>query len=164
MQKEHKNLTQKVISAVTKNFNYMLQQNFGKPEGIKAGTKAVVEHMFGNHAYCKEWCGYVKDPNNYKHQNLPYGKDLSNEALHTSLSQLFNSLDVNKLAFLGSTQANESFNNTFISRAPKARHYSDSSSLQFRLCASVSQKNEGYAYMTKMHEQAGLSPSVCAKK
>ena len=164
MQKEHKSLTQKVILAVTKNFNYMLQQNFEKPEGMKAGTKAVVEHMFGNHTYCQEWCGYIKDPNNYKHHNLPYGKDLSNEVLHTSLSQLFNSLDVNKLAFLGSTQANESFNNTLISKAPKARHYSDSSSLQFRLCASVNQKNEGYAYMTKVHEQAGLSPSVCAKK
>ena len=162
--KQHKHLAQKVILAVTKNFNYMLQQNAGKPEDIDKGLKAVVEHMFGNHTHCQSWCGFVKNPENYKHGNLPYGKDLSDESLHIALSKLFNSLDSHKLAFLSSTQANESFNNTMASKAPKARHYSDSSSLQYRLCASVSQKNEGYAYITGVHKAAGLSPSLCAKK
>ena len=164
LQKEHKSLTQKVISAVTKNFNYMLQQNHGKPDAVKDGIKAVVEHMFGNHSYCQEWCGYLKDPKKYKHHNLSYGKDLCDESLHKSLSDIFNTLDIYKLAFLASTQVNESFNNTLISKAPKARHYSDSSSLEYRLCASVSQKNEGYTYIMKVHEVAGLSPSLCAKK
>ena len=84
LQKEHKSVTQKVISAVTKNFNYILQQNHGKPDAVKDGVKAVVEHMFGNHSYCQEWCGYLKDPKKYKYHNLPCGKDLCHESLHKS--------------------------------------------------------------------------------
>ena len=76
--------------------------------------------------------------------------------LALSLSELFTSLNANKLAFLSSTQANESFNNTVACKAPKAKHYSDSSSLQFRLCAGVSQKNEGYGYIASVHKDAGL--------
>ena len=69
--------------AVTKNFNYMLQQNSHKPENITNGLKAVVEHMFGNHQYCQEWCGFIKDQENYRHSNLPYGKDLTDELLQS---------------------------------------------------------------------------------
>ena len=162
LQKLHKSLTQKIIIAVSK--NYMLQQNHGKPENITTGLKAVVEHMFGNHTYCQEWCGFIKNSENYKHANLPYGKDLTDESLHKSLSKLFTSLNANKLAFLSSTQANESFNNTVASKAPKAKHYSDSSSLHFRLCAGVSQKNEGYGYVASVHKDAGLRPGISAKK
>ena len=49
LQKTHKTLSQKVISSVTKNFVYMLQQNSGNPDKIAIGLKAVVEHMYGNH-------------------------------------------------------------------------------------------------------------------
>ena len=87
--------------------------------------------MFGNHSYCQDWCGFIKNPDKYKH-SLLYGKDLSDASLHVALSQLFNSLDVHKLAFLSSTQANEPFNNTVALKAPKARHYSNSSSLQYK--------------------------------
>ena len=142
----------------------MLQQNQGNPTGISNGLIAVVEHMFGNHNHCKEWCGFSKDPDRYKHGNLPYGKDLSDESLHKALTEIFSSLDANKLAFLSSTQSNEAFNNTVTSKAPKAHHYSSSSSLQYRICAGVSQKNEGYGYMTEVYKAAGLSPSVSAKK
>ena len=157
-------VSQKVILSVTKNFNYMLQQNNGKPENITVGLKAVVEHMFGNHSYCQEWCGFINNPEKYKHCNLPYGKDLTDESLHKALADMFTNMDANKLAYLSSTQANESLNNTVVSKAPKARHYSDSSSLQYRLCASVSQKNEGYNYIASVHQEARLSPGVSAKK
>lgn len=162
--KQHKSLTQKVISSVTKNFNYMLEQNKGKPEGVAKGLKAVVEHMFGNHEFCQDWCGFLRDPEKYRHGNLPHGKDLTDKLLHTALTEIFSSLNCDKLAHLSSTQANESLNNTVSSKAPKARHYSDSPSLQYRICAGVSQKNEGYTYMTQVHKAAGLSPGVSAKK
>ena len=87
--------------AVIKNFNYMLQQNHGKPDDITTGLKAVVEHMFGNHSYRLVW--FFKDPNRYKHANLPYGKDLSDEHLHKALFDIFTPLDAQKLAFLSST-------------------------------------------------------------
>ena len=164
LQRLHKSLTQKVILAVTKNFNYMLQQNSGKPENVARDLKAVIEHMLRNHIYCQEWCSFIKDSENYKHGNLLYGKDLSDESLHCALSDFFTNLDAKKLAYLSSTQANESFNNTVLSKAPKARHYSDSSSLQFRLCAGVSQKNEGYNYIANVLKDAGLSLGTPAKK
>ena len=164
LQKTHKTLSQKVILSVTKNFNYMLQQNSGNPDKIAIGLKAVIEHMYGNHSYCQEWCHFLKDPEKYRHRNLPYGKDLTDESLHTALSNVFTNLDANKLAFLSSTQANESFNNTVASKAPKGRHYSDSLSLQYRLCASVGQKNEGYGYIAGVHKDAGLSPGASAKR
>ena len=142
----------------------MLQQNSGNPDKIAIGLKAIVEHMYGNHSYCQEWCRFLKDPEKYRHRNLPYGKDLTDESLRTALSSVFTNMDTNKLAFLSSTQANESFNNTVASKAPKARHYSDSSSLQYRLYASVSQKNEGYGYIADVHKDAGLSPGASAKR
>ena len=75
--------------------------------------------MYGNHEFCQEWCGFISNPEKYKHCNLPYGKDLSDESLHITLSKLVNSMDANKLANLSSTQANESFNHTVASKARK---------------------------------------------
>ena len=79
-------------------------------------------NMLGNHTYFQDCYGFKKDPENFKHRNLPYGKDVSDESLHTTLSEVFNKLDPQKLAFLSSTQANESFNIKAASKALKARH------------------------------------------
>ena len=51
IQLEHKSFKQKVISAVVKKFNNILQQNYGKTEG-KNRYQSICEHMFGNHKYC----------------------------------------------------------------------------------------------------------------
>ncbi|XP_033725277.1 uncharacterized protein LOC117315239 [Pecten maximus] len=53
------------------------------------------------------------------------------------------------LLHLGSTQANENFNQMVSSKAPKARHYGGSSSLMNRVSATVLQKNEGHSYLAK---------------
>ncbi|CAC5402586.1 unnamed protein product [Mytilus coruscus] len=42
--------------------------------------------------------------------------------------------------------------------APKYKHYSGSSSLGYRVSTAVSQKNEGYNYISEVNESAGLSP------
>lgn len=52
-----------------------------------------------------------------------------------------------KLATLGNTQGNESFNRLVPSKAPKANHYSSSCSLKNRVAASVLQKNKGHRYV-----------------
>ena len=69
----------------------MLQQIAGKPEDIDKGLKPVVEHMFGYHTHCQSWCGFLKNPENYKHGNLLNVRDFSDECLHIALSELFNS-------------------------------------------------------------------------
>ncbi|XP_071139818.1 uncharacterized protein [Mytilus edulis] len=63
-----------------------------------------------------------------------------------------------KLSNLASSQSNESFNFTLSTKAPKYKHYSGSSSLGYRVSASVLQKNEGYSYISEVNESAGLSP------
>lgn len=51
---------------------------------------------------------------------------------------------------LGSTQANESINNSIASKAPKRFHYSGSASLNYRVSAAVAQKNIGHTYVSKV--------------
>ena len=54
------------------------------------------------------------------------------------------------LSELGSTQANESLNNTVASKAPKAVFFSGSESNDFRVAAAVAQKNLGHKYVLKV--------------
>ena len=150
IKKDHKELSIRVIGEVTKNFNYMLSQNKGDPAKIGRGLKALVNHQFGLHSDCdSSWCGAIDNPS-YQHRNLPYGRDLQSDDLKKALHKIFVDglkSQTDKLAFLGSSQANESFNNILATKAPKYKHYSESSSLHYRLCSAVCQKNMGYTYV-----------------
>ena len=55
---------------------------------------------------------------------------------------------------LGSSQANESLNNTIGSKAPKIRHYGASESNDFRVVCAVSQKNIGHTYVSEVRISA----------
>ena len=67
--------------------------------------KAIVPHAFGDHQECQEhklnWCDHAKNPEEYRHKDLPNGKDLQGENLRTVLTDLFkvyaSDLVVNKL-------------------------------------------------------------------
>ena len=63
-----------------------------------------------------------------------------------------------RLASLGSSQGNESLNNTIASKAPKSRCYGGSESHNFRTAAAVLQ-NEGHGYVAAVASQARYSPS-----
>ncbi|XP_067664302.1 uncharacterized protein [Haliotis asinina] len=149
LQKKHKTLSTKVIKYLQKCFNYMISQNRGNQDGISRGLTALSCHPFGDHSKCDDtWCRFLKSSSsNYK--SLPYGKALSDLSLKADLKAMFDNYAIHKvrLASLGSTQANESFNKTVSSKAPKSRHYSGSSSLHFRVAASVAQKNVGHSYI-----------------
>ncbi|XP_052067585.1 uncharacterized protein LOC127706898 isoform X2 [Mytilus californianus] len=159
---KHKELSVMVINAITRNFAYMLDQNKGNQAGIENGLRASIDHIFGEHAHCMQsWCGYLKDKSTYKHSSLPHGKDLKSLDLKSDLEKLFlDKLVPNskKLANLASSQANESLNMTIATKAPKYKHYSASSSLSYRVSSAVLQKNEGYGYVSEVHESSGLSP------
>ncbi|XP_076117930.1 uncharacterized protein LOC143085462 [Mytilus galloprovincialis] len=159
---KHKELSAMVINSFLKNYSFMLSQNQGNSEGIENGVRCTIDHMYGQHTKCDvKWCGYLKDPTTYRHSNLPYGKNLSSLALKNDLERLFLK-DIEqkskKLSNLASSQSNESFNFTLSTKAPKYKHYSGSSSLGYRVSASVLQKNEGYSYISEVNESAGLSP------
>ncbi|XP_052080738.1 uncharacterized protein LOC127718722 [Mytilus californianus] len=159
---KQKELTPMVINAITKNYSYMLAQNQGSPEKIEKGVRGMIDHMYGKHQTCDmKWCGYLKDRTSYRHTNLPFGKDLTSESLKADLEKLFLGKiesQSKKLSKLASSQANESFNHTVSTKAAKNKHYSGSSSLNYRVSAAVLQKNEGYGYVSKVSEAAGLSP------
>ena len=153
LQNKHKGfLSSRTITYLQKCFSYMCEQNRGSPTGIVNGLNAIVPHAFGDHDYCQDWCGFLKDPGNYKHKTLPHGKDLSGEELRKDLSNVFSKYlpIAEKLADLQSTQANESMNQMIARKAPKSHHYSGSESLNFRVSSAVAQKNEGFAYVTKV--------------
>ncbi|CAC5392601.1 unnamed protein product [Mytilus coruscus] len=63
-----------------------------------------------------------------------------------------------KLSNLGSSQANESFNNLIALKAPKTKHFSTSASFKLQSQLSVLQKNEGYNYISELNTSIGLSP------
>jgi len=152
---QHKQLSGMVINSILKNFSFMIAQNKGNPEGIENGLRAIVEHMYGEHNHCNiSWCGFLKDRNNYKHNNIPHGKDLTSSPLRTALEKIFLGKESNnqrKLATLSSSQANENLNNMIAAKAPKAKHYASSSSLVYRVDSTILQKNEGYAYVRELH-------------
>ena len=147
IQKQHKQLSVKVIKYIQKSFNYMWQQNRGNSDRIKEGLNAIPFHPFADHQFCSDnWCGYLQDPEGYRYKSLPYCRPLTDLALQADLKKIFHKLvpQAEKLANLESTQANESLNNSIASKAPKARFYSGSESLNFRVGAAVSQKNLGH--------------------
>ena len=87
-----------------------------------------------------------------KYRSLPYGRPLQGIELQKVLKEFFDSYkgQSEKLANLGSTQANESFNKTVASKAPKSHFYCGTASLNHRVAAGVAQKNIGHSYIAKV--------------
>lgn len=88
---------------------------------IEKGLTALSFHSFDNHKECdKLWCHHKRDPTK-KFTSLPYSRLLENKALQQDLEGTFNKLKKHsqKLANLGSTQSNESFNKTIASKAQR---------------------------------------------
>ncbi|XP_053388946.1 uncharacterized protein LOC128551991 [Mercenaria mercenaria] len=160
LQKKHKVLSAKVIKHLQKCFNYALAQNKEKPDDFKGALKQIVPHVFGDHQSCGTWCGYQKDPQNYRHNGLPYGRPLTGEGLRADLNSVFDLFIQNaeRIAPGGSTNDVESFNNMIASKAPKRIHYSASESILNRVACAVAQKNEGATYVNKVNNEIGISP------
>lgn len=136
-------------------FGYALKQNKDNVEGVKRSLKAIVPHAFAKHNDCNiSWCSFLKDLTTYKHSSLPNGKDLQGENLQKDLEAIVEVYVQNaeKLAPLGSSQANEALNNTIGSKAPKIRHYGSSESNDFRVACAVSQKNIGHTYVAEVSQ------------
>ena len=108
-------LSQKVINYSGKCFTHSVSQNKGNPQALQKSLKSILPHSFGNHKNCDEsWCGAKKDPVNYKHSDLPYGKDLYGDDLRKALERIFNEyctdIVVAKLSPGSNSQRNEALN------------------------------------------------------
>ena len=157
--KSCKQITATTISYFKKLFAYALTNNKDDADGLRSTLAAIVPHAYGQHDLCSAtWCGYLKKPDTYKHSGLPRGKDLTCPHTRRVVEDLFNGLHshAERLAPLGSSQANESLNNTITSKAPKSRHYGGSESQDFRTAAAILQKNDGNVYTAQVIQAAGM--------
>ena len=133
-------------------FSVSFLSNIGDRAGVERGLHAMFEHPFGNHSYCDEsWCTHVTEPD-AKYRSLPFGKPLKDSTLQLALKQIFLSYlpHAGRLATLGSTQANENFNSSASAKAQKRHFLSASATLDYRIAATVSQKNQGRCYVVNV--------------
>lgn len=158
-EKKYPTLGPKAINHLTKCFTYAVKGNSDR-QSLENNLRAIPFHVTGDHSKCGDWCGFVKQPEGYKPKNLPYGKYLQGNGILTDLQKVFEYFlkNVDRLLNMGSTQANESFNNIVASKHPKNRFYGGSESTAFRVAAAVSQKNIGHDALSKVYENLLLSP------
>ena len=165
-------LSPKVIDYFKKCFSYCLNQNKGDPQKLKISLSAIVPHAFGNHKHCKDnnlsWCMWLKNPENYKHKDLPNGTDLKGEKLQKVLTDLFeiytSDLVINKIVENASSQINESFHSTVGSKVPKIRFYGGSESSDQRVAAAVAQTNLGKQYLADTLRCVNIEPGTVTEK
>ncbi|XP_061191031.1 uncharacterized protein LOC133199201 [Saccostrea echinata] len=164
--KNYKELNPKTISHLSKCFRYCVGQNQHDLDGMRKNLEAISRHVFGDHSLCGSWCGYLSSPTTYKPVQLPYHRYLSDEGLKVDLTSIvdFYISQADRLVDLGSTQPNESFNNTVASKTPKSTFYSGSESNDFRVAAAVAQKNLGHQYILQVNEKLFLSPGKVTSK
>jgi hypothetical protein len=150
--KNYKELNTKTITHISKCFKYCVSQNQEDLINLKKNLEAITPHIYGDHCLCDAWCKYLSSPETYKPHQLPYHRYLSNQNLKSDLSSIFEYYisQAERLINLGSTQANESFNNTVASKTPKSTFYSGSESNDFRIAAAVAQKNLGHQYVMQV--------------
>ena len=158
-------LSQKVINYLVKCFSYCVTQNKGNPLALQTALKSIVPHAFGVHSTCNEsWCRAKQDPQNYKHSDLPYGKDLFGAELRSSVQSIFDEyctdLVVQKLAPAANSQRNEALNSTIGSKNPKIGYYGGSASNDYRVACGISQTNCGYNYISNTLESLNIEPGV----
>ena len=151
-------LSAKVISYLGNCFGYCIAQNKGNEQLLQTGIRNIVPHAFGKHQKCNEsWCRYQRGPDSYKHNDLPFGKDLRGDELEKALTQVFDDYStdivVKKLAPATNSQRNEALNSVVGSKNPKTRYYGSSESNDFRV---VSQCNDGYIYVPEALENIGV--------
>ncbi|CAC5411937.1 unnamed protein product [Mytilus coruscus] len=146
LSKNYKQLkSAKVIPYIVRCFMYAISRHQNCKQSMKAELATIVPHIFGHHEQ-------------FKH--LPNGKALSGDKLKEELDKLAQSYieRADRLLNLGSTQSNESFNNSVASFAPKNRFYGGTKSLKARVSSAVMQKNEGYGWLSKVNKKSLLSP------
>jgi len=130
---------------------------------MKTGMQNIVRHAFGDNHGCDEsWCGSKKDPENYNHKDLPYGKDLHGENLKSALTSLFGEYStdtvVRKLVPAANSRRIESLNSVVGSKNPKIRYHGGSESNDFRVSCGISQINLGYACIPHTLEALNIDP------
>lgn len=158
IQKSHQELTKDRIAYLHRCFMYAVAQNRGNSKAMADAIRCIPYHTFNDHSKCGDWCGYIRDKENYDHKVIPGG--FEDERLFTDLKNIFDKLAGNAQKFSSgaSSNSNESLNATMMSKHPKSRCYSTTASADFRYACAVGQKNLGEKYTQEILEKISLSP------
>ena len=121
-------------------------------EEIKRKMLAPVEHLFGNHEYCGNWCYVLKALREKKRylpdNNLPIYCKKANSKMYTQLSdavKVFQTEDnVKECLHNYDTQLNEAMNMAVSRYVPKFKHYGTTMALDTRIRCVIGSHNMGY--------------------
>ncbi|KAJ8676959.1 hypothetical protein QAD02_012746 [Eretmocerus hayati] len=152
-------LTANLREYFAKMFAIAVQSNKDDEFKVKIALQSIVPHAFGNHDLCGSFC--TTDENGvhvYKH--FKNGLCLTDMGLKEKLERIIQPFinNVAQIAPCASSQRNESFNHTAVSKHSKADFYGGSESHTFRIASAVCQKNLGYEYIILLNKILGISP------
>ncbi|KAK0159825.1 hypothetical protein PV327_010897 [Microctonus hyperodae] len=119
-------------------FSHKLAMGLVSDASTANAIRYIPYHTFHDHSKCGEWCGYVRNKENYDHKIIPGG--FEDEQLFADLTNIFDKLADNAQKFSSgaSSNSNESLNATMMSKHPKSRCYSTTVSADFRYaCAKA---------------------------
>ncbi|XP_034945571.1 uncharacterized protein [Chelonus insularis] len=132
----YKELNGPVIPHLKKCFNYALDQNRHNSGDARKALLNIVNHVYGEHKNCGDWC---------KAKDNPHKR-------------------ITRIAHGGSSQPDESFNHMVAMKYPKNRHYAETNSYKYRTLAAVCLKNLGASYMNEVFSAVGLKAGDNMKK
>ena len=161
-------VTSAMAKRLKKNWGYMIRQgkHLENVDEFTLMAKAVVEHMFNNHAYCGEWCLARKAKEEKKVYVPPTGWlscDVEREKkIHEQLSAI---VDVYGGPFYlrqsmhhFTTQTNEALNQSQAMLTPKAKVFHESRSFHYRHAIVIGCHNWGVRkYWTSVFTQLGIA-------
>ena len=61
-----------MIGHFEKCFTDAVKQDDGTPANVRKALLNIVPHSYGEHESCREWGGYLRNPERYKHAPFPY--------------------------------------------------------------------------------------------
>ena len=130
-------------------------------------TKALLEHRFGNHAYCdKKWCHILQAKEDGKcytrPESDPFFCKKKEELMYKQLKEIkvrFTSEEViHESLHWHSTQKNEAMNQVIAGLCPKNKNLSESLTLLTRVCVAILYTNVGMNnFYTKVLNKLGIS-------
>lgn len=150
-------LSKDMITQFVRSFASAVHQNKGRLEDMKSAILNIANHAKGNHANCKEWCGAVSRKENYESSIA-----LENDVTIAEVEKLIEKVSNNAESYLtaGSSQSNESVNNTMASKNPKRLCLSLSASTDYRFSASIAQKNEDELYVEEVLRRLSIDAAA----
>ncbi|KAK0159464.1 hypothetical protein PV327_011114 [Microctonus hyperodae] len=137
-------------------FTTIIKKNVGNTHEIEKSLKNLPYHVFDKHDHCGSICVYHEDKENYDSS-----RHFKNEVLFYALKNLFDKLAQNAADYslAGSSQANETLNNSMSSHCPKSRSYSTTESSDFRFAVTVAHKNLDEGFSVNTMDEAGIKYS-----